>query len=75
MDAGMTGVRLPTSSGSDLPEVTTRRIDASQAIRLAAVPETTPAWSSSAPSPLRELFGRDRDRDVWSLSSHARAIR
>jgi hypothetical protein len=40
---GMTGVRRPTSSGCDFPDITTRMIDASHANRRAASASIGPA--------------------------------
>jgi hypothetical protein len=75
MDAGMTGVLLPTSSGSDLPEVTTRADRRVTSDPLGRLSRDDSCMVEHPDLAARELFRCDRDRDVRSLSTDARAIR
>jgi len=75
--AGTTGVRGPTSKGSDLPRVMTLLTEASQAHRRAVSGEIGPASSNSQRAPDRALqrLQVHGDRDVGALPGHLGPIR
>jgi hypothetical protein len=77
MEAGTTGVRRPTSSGSDLPMVMTRAIEASHAHRLAVSAVMAPPSPNSHRKPERpSSTSKSTMMVTWGpLTRHLRPVR